>query len=239
MKRRIDLRKWSKDGSQRRCNICAKFFDLKELNANNKCKPCNTKAKQAWVNGTTKEFNLITKQTHQKLTQQYFEEKIKKCNTCFNIKSFEEFYPSFTSWDKLQNKCKNCTQEYNNLNNPYSKESNRITRRNSQKKRYHNDIEFRILLNTRNRINKALKCKKNNSTIKILGCSIKYYILYLEKQFDENMSWGNYGIYWEIDHKKPCASFDLTKLEEQQKCFHYTNTQPLSIIENQKKRSKI
>jgi len=53
------------------------------------------------------------------------------------------------------------------------------------------------------------------------------------------MSWGNYGIYWEIDHKKPCASFDLTKLEEQQKCFHYTNTQPLSIIENQKKGSKI
>ena len=34
MKRRTDLRKWSKDGTQRRCNICAEFFDLKHLNVN-------------------------------------------------------------------------------------------------------------------------------------------------------------------------------------------------------------
>jgi hypothetical protein len=32
---------------------------------------------------------------------------------------------------------------------------------------------------------------------------------------------------WEIDHIKACANFDLTKLEEQKQCFHYTNLQPL------------
>jgi hypothetical protein len=41
------------------------------------------------------------------------------------------------------------------------------------------------------------------------------------------MSWENHGKIWEIDHIKACSNFDLTKLEEQQQCFHYTNLQPL------------
>ena len=41
------------------------------------------------------------------------------------------------------------------------------------------------------------------------------------------MSWDNHGDIWEIDHILPCSSFDLTKLEEQQKCFHFSNHQPL------------
>lgn len=41
------------------------------------------------------------------------------------------------------------------------------------------------------------------------------------------MNWQNWGTVWELDHILPCVSFDLTKLEEQQKCFHYTNLQPL------------
>jgi len=30
-----------------------------------------------------------------------------------------------------------------------------------------------------------------------------------------------------IDHIIPCSSFNLIILEEQQKCFHFTNHQPL------------
>ena len=49
------------------------------------------------------------------------------------------------------------------------------------------------------------------------------------------MAWDNYGTgqngkgtqEWQIDHIKPCASFDLSKESEQKKCFHYTNLQPL------------
>ena len=50
--------------------------------------------------------------------------------------------------------------------------------------------------------------------------------------------WDNYGE-WHIDHIKPCAKFDLTKLEDQKKCFNYTNLQPLWAIDNYKKRDKI
>jgi hypothetical protein len=41
------------------------------------------------------------------------------------------------------------------------------------------------------------------------------------------MTWENHGIVWEIDHIKPCASYNLEDLEEQKQCFNFTNLQPL------------
>jgi len=52
------------------------------------------------------------------------------------------------------------------------------------------------------------------------------------------MNFDNYGK-WHLDHIKPCASFDLSKPEEQQKCFHYTNLQPLWAKDNLTKGAKI
>lgn len=55
------------------------------------------------------------------------------------------------------------------------------------------------------------------------------------------MNWSNHGHgkdKWIIDHIIPCAAFDLTKPEDQQKCFHYTNIQPLWYSENARKSSR-
>ena len=41
-----------------------------------------------------------------------------------------------------------------------------------------------------------------------------------------------------IDHIIPISYFDLEKIEEQQKCFHYTNLQPLWAEENIRKNRK-
>ena len=51
------------------------------------------------------------------------------------------------------------------------------------------------------------------------------------------MTWKNHGI-WHVDHIRPCASFDLTKDEEQRECFHYKNLQPLWGPDNLAKGSK-
>lgn len=40
------------------------------------------------------------------------------------------------------------------------------------------------------------------------------------------MNWENYG-QWHIDHRLPCASFDLTQPDQQKACFHFSNQQPL------------
>lgn len=52
------------------------------------------------------------------------------------------------------------------------------------------------------------------------------------------MSWDNYGE-WEIDHIIPCDSFDLTKEEEQKRCFHFSNLQPLWWRDNRTKGNKV
>ena len=43
---------------------------------------------------------------------------------------------------------------------------------------------------------------------------------------------------WHIDHIKPCAKFDLSKIEEQKACFHFTNLQPLWASDNLRKSAK-
>jgi hypothetical protein len=48
----------------------------------------------------------------------------------------------------------------------------------------------------------------------------------------------NHGI-WHIDHITPCTAFDLTDPEQQKKCFHYTNLQPLWASDNIRKGNKI
>ncbi len=98
-----------------------------------------------------------------------------------------------------------------------------------------NDINFRIQCNLRLRLYKAIKGKcKSKGTKELLGCSIEYLLNYLESQFDDEMSWINYGK-WEIDHIKPCAKFDLSKEEEQRECFNYSNLQPLWRMDNMMK----
>ena len=85
--------------------------------------------------------------------------------------------------------------------------------------------------------------KKDNSykadkTMKLVGCTPTFLKEYLEAKFKDGITWDNYGE-WHVDHIIPCASFDLTKEEEQKKCFHYTNLQPLWAEENLSKGAKV
>ena len=74
---------------------------------------------------------------------------------------------------------------------------------------------------------------KSAKTLTLLGCSIPEFMKHLESQFQPGMTWENYGLFgWHRDHIRPCASFDLSQPEEQAKCFHYTNFQPLWAKDN-------
>lgn len=105
------------------------------------------------------------------------------------------------------------------------------------------DIQYKIRNSIRNRINSAIvyqKTTKHSSSLKLLGCSIQNAKEHIEKQFKEGMTWDNYGHKtWHIDHIIPCAAFDLTDPEQQKKCFHYTNLQPLWWHENLSKGAKM
>ena len=87
---------------------------------------------------------------------------------------------------------------------------------------------------------KRLSGQKESSSKELLGCSFDQARQHLESQFKPGMHWGNNTRKgWHIDHIIPCSSFDLTKLEEQKKCFHWTNLQPLWWYDNLHKSDKI
>ena len=111
------------------------------------------------------------------------------------------------------------------------------------KERKKTDLNFKFRMVIRSRMSSALKrksTKKEKGIIEFLGCSIQEARKHLEKQFKNGMTWENHGNNgWHIDHIIPCASFDLTDPEQQKKCFHYTNLQPLWAHENMSKGAKI
>lgn len=107
-------------------------------------------------------------------------------------------------------------------------EDNKNKKYERQKNRYKNDIVFRLRTLLRGRVNQALRGNmKLNTTRNLLGCSINEFKYYLEQQFKPEMTWENHGKIWEIDHIKPCVSFNLIDFKQQQECFNYKNTQPL------------
>ncbi|RYF14169.1 MAG: hypothetical protein EOO77_14625 [Oxalobacteraceae bacterium] len=81
---------------------------------------------------------------------------------------------------------------------------------------------------------------KTRATMELVGCSKEQLVQHIEQQFQQGMSWQNHGNgphKWNVDHIIPCSAFDFTSEEEQDKCFHYSNLQPLWFIDNMKKGS--
>jgi len=142
---------------------------------------------------------------------------------------------------KEYNQKRNADPEFQEYQKEYSKEYNsrpEVKERNKKyrKERYENDKEFRLEASTRGSITYALKIGLLDSSYKgkskedveaILGCTIFFYIKYLENQFYPEMTWENYSTVWEIDHIIPIASFKGELIEKQKEAFHYTNTRPL------------
>lgn len=113
----------------------------------------------------------------------------------------------------------------------------RINKRRREKRK--ENINFRLRTIISNRIRMALsRGSKNSISYELTGCSWEHLKLYLESLFTDGMTWDNYGK-WHIDHIKPCCSFDLTDIQQQKLCFHYTNLQPLWAIDNLKKSGKL
>lgn len=139
-----------------------------------------------------------------------------------------EKHLKFLEWKKIYNK------------NYKKKHKEKISLQRKEKLKKDKNFNIRNIL--RSRMYTVLKRKKStklNSTLDLLGVKkINTVINHLESKFKKGMSWDNHGD-WHIDHIIPCASFDLTKEENQKKCFNYKNLQPLWALENMKKGCKL
>jgi hypothetical protein len=138
---------------------------------------------------------------------------------------------------KPENKLKKKKRILNWLKN--NKKTNLATQRKYYNDKLKDNINYKIKSALRSRIWTVLKKqKKSNSTLKLTGCSLEELKKHLENKFEDGMNWNNYGV-WHIDHIIGCANFDLSDLEQQKICFHYTNLQPMWGEKNIQKGSRL
>ncbi len=158
----------------------------------------------------------------------------KTCTKCNQLKASSHFMKRKRSKDGLHSNCLECVAKIPSRSKSYqrnyrseNKDRMNSLSRESKKKRYALDPKYRIQNALAARVRSAVtKGYKSASTMELVGCTIEFLKGYLEAQFETNMSWDNYGE-WHIDHIIPCASFNLTEVGEQKKCFNYINLQPL------------
>lgn len=105
------------------------------------------------------------------------------------------------------------------------------------RKRRETDIQFKLKTAIRNRLVCAIKNnQKKGSAVKLLGCTVESLKSYLEAQFQEGMTWNNWGLRgWHIDHRIAISKFDLQDTEQLARACHYTNLQPLWAVDNLRK----
>lgn len=189
--------------SEGHCTKCKQCEqDRGKVRYENNSKDMKEKAKKVW-HGPNHEHNLEVKRATR-------------------LKNLEKYRQASRMWHQLN-------KEWDN---------------NYRRERYKSNPQFKIAVLCRSRIKEALKHQsavKSNHSIDLLGCTWEEHKEFLESKFEEGMTWENIGVYkadmepktvWQIDHITPISSFDLTNPDEQNRAFHYTNTQPMWAEEN-------
>lgn len=211
--------------------VCTKCGELKDTSMFYKqrrgkygvrsiCKSCGNKMQKEWRNPLSEE-RLFELKKYQKEWAQNNRDKTRN--------NFKKWRDNNTELHK----------EKNRIFSREHKDENAIRVNNKRAK----DPIFKLGMNIRCLIRNSFKrvnnvtARKAQRTEQILGCSVEYFMEYLQSKFIEGMSFKNHGVYgWHIDHIKPLAT---AKTEQDIYTLnHYSNFQPLWAQDNLKKKDK-
>lgn len=201
-------------------------------NSLNNCKK-NLKIENENINIKRNTGLIETRNKYFELEKQFAKNEIEEKNARLARATVEE--------KEAIKKIKEYNREYKKKYKERFPEKIKAEKKQYKNKRVERDISFKLLQRMRARILLVLHGKRKlSSSLELLGCSSEFLKKHLESKFKEGMTWDNYGVKgWHIDHIIPCASFDFTNIEDQKKCFHYSNLQPLWWLENIMKSDKI
>ena len=164
--------------------------------------------------------------------------------------AIKKYFSKPETKERLKKNHKNWSEKNRDHLNEYHKEwreknidKHRENKRNYEKNRKDSDPLYKLVANFRTAIWTVLKesnVDKYGHYFDILGYTPEELIIHLEKQFKDDMTWDNYGI-WHVDHKLPITSFDIQEMgdEEFMKCWCLDNLQPMWGEENIRKSNKL
>ena len=189
----------------RKCIICGKFFAPRNSKHLCCCKECSNQYAKSYYHRNRdiklrqqKEYNIKNIEKIKKYRRKKKQENIKyytrTCIICGEI---------FTT---TKSKKLYCSEECNKIRN----------RRKAQEylnKRYKENINFKLTVLCRINFKRCMDIVQNYNkeyhTFDILGYTPKQLKQRLEFQFKKGMTWDNYGVYWEIHHKKELCKFNF------------------------------
>jgi len=146
---------------------------------------------------------------------------------------------------RLDRTCKECCNARNKQWRAENADLLRQKRRAYRAKRRQTDTCYRLAKNVsccvRKALNKQHANKVGQSTFAYLPYTPEQLKEHLQSQFDEHMTWDNYGDYWHIDHIYPQSLLPYDNLEHPnfQKCWALDNLQPLEASENIRKSNTL
>lgn len=216
------------------CNICKISYELNESNfylRSNKiryqseCKTCSSER--------NKKYKLKNKNTLKRKREQN-KKKLSSYNKKYYRENKEKIYKTKKKYRKNNRK----------KVNKYRREYN--------KRKYNTDINFKLRAIVSKSVRRMLKAsnsnKNNKSSLDYLPFTIKELRNHLELQFEDWMTWDNWGVYdpktwndndsstwtWQIDHIIPHSKFAYTNMSNIsfKECWSLENLRPLSAKKN-------
>jgi hypothetical protein len=140
----------------------------------------------------------------------------------------------------------------------YMAHAEEVTQRNAQWKAEHPEQAKLIRMRTQKKIRSTPRGKLNCNMRSAIGSSLRgnkkgqhwemlvgYSVAdlkkHLERKFKFGMTWENYGMTWEIDHKVPLVAFNFeTPVDiDFRRCWCLENLQPLYVSENRSKNCRV
>lgn len=230
------------------CTKCGQVRSLKDFHrkTNNKtmtstlrsaCKDCTNLENKSWV--------VENKDSHKQMQAEWYlknVDKVKEDSANWRTLNREQYNKSSAAYkrklwvesDVYRSKCAESNKQWREKNKEYCSEYKKL-----QIRKYRAESPaFRLQSNMSRLISLALNGKKaGKKWEELVGYTVEDLIGHLENQFDEGMSWDNYGE-WHVDHIAPRKMFVLEDVngdvdwETVGGCWDLSNLQPLWAKDN-------
>ena len=156
------------------------------------------------------------------------------------LKNREKRLQYFSDWQKDN---RDRLNDYHQKWREKNIDKHREYKRKYEKHRKDTDPLYKLITNFRTAIWTVLKesnVDKYGHYFDVLQYTPEELINHLEKQFKDDMTWDNYGI-WLVYHMSPITYFDIHDMgdDEFMKCWSFENLQPMWGEENIRKSNKV